>query len=150
MKKAILAKNDTFWLPNAKQKELARLLADPTDLRPNKEKAESVGVSLRSFYRYLENPYFIEYVNSLVPQETDKEIAPIWQALCRVAKEGNVQAIKVFLEAKGLYMPKAEVKTLQFNQYNQLTNEELLEKEKELEQKFIELIKRKNEQEPQI
>lgn len=151
MKKAILAKNDTYWLPNAKQKKLAQLLADPTDDRTNQEKTNEAGVSLRTYYRYISNPTFVEYVNSLVPQETDREIAPIWRSLCAEARKGNVQAIKLFFEAKGIYLPKSSIesRSLIFNQYNQFSNEELLEKKRELEQKFIELSKRKNEQEPQ-
>lgn len=149
MKKVILAKNDTFWLPNAKQKKLAQLLADPTDDRTNQEKANGAGVALRTFYRYIANPVFVEYVNSLVPQETDREIASIWRSLCAEARKGNVQAIKLFLEAKGYLMPKSEVKTLVYNPLNQLSNEELLEKMKELEQKIIESYKIRKQLEDQ-
>ena len=80
-KKAILAKSDTIWIPNSKQKKLAQLLADPTDERTNHDKAQEVGVSLRTFYRYIKDLRFVEYVNGLVPQEADKEIAPIWWKL---------------------------------------------------------------------
>lgn len=146
MRKAILANNGTFWIPNAKQKKLAQLLADPTDDRTNQEKAEEAGVSLRTFYRYIKDMRFIEYVNSLVPQETDREIAEVWRSLCKEAKKGNIPAIKLFFEAKGIYTPKTEVKTLLFNQFNQLTDEELLEKKRRLEQKIMELSKKEDGQ----
>ena len=152
MKKAILAKNDTFWLPNAKQKKLAQLFADPTDNRTNQEKANEAGVSLRTYYRYIKDIRFIEYINNFVlPEETNKKIAAIWRSLCREAEKGNVQAIKLFFEAKGIYMPKNQMEFRSFsiyNQYNQLSDDELLQKKKELEQKLIELSKRENEQEP--
>lgn len=141
MKKTILANNGTFWIPNAKQKRLAQLFADPTDDRTNQEKATEAGVSLRTFYRYIASPAFVGYVNSLVPQETDREIAPIWRSLCNEAKKGNVQAIKLFFEAKGIYKPKTEVKTFLFNQFNQLSDEELLEKKRQLEQKIMQPTK---------
>lgn len=146
MKKAILANNGTFWISSAKQKKLAQLLADPTDDRTNQEKAEEAGVSLRTFYRYIKDMRFIEYVNSLVPQETDREIASIWRSLCNQAKKGNVQAIRLFFEAKGIYKPKTEIKALLFNQFNQLTDEELLEKKRRLEQKIMELSKKEDGQ----
>lgn len=147
MKKAILAKNDTFWIPNGKQKKLAQLLADPTDDRTNYIKAEEAGVSLRTFYRYIKDKNFIEYVNGFVPQETDKEIAPIWRSLCSEAKKGNIQAIKLFFETKGIYVPKTEVRSFSmYNQFNQFTDEELLRKKEELEHQIIALAKKEVDQ----
>lgn len=93
----------TNWIPNPKQIALAELLLNPEDRRPKTEKIQEVGVSRKTFYRWMKNQNYVNYLNSLLVQYTDCEVVDIWRALINQCKMGNTQAIKLYFEMKRLY-----------------------------------------------
>ena len=85
-----------------KQREVAEMLANP-DIKANKtEIIEQVGVPRTTLYRWLKDPDFIKYVDSLT------ELSTVWKALIRRCICGDTQAIKLYFELKGKYKQQIE------------------------------------------
>lgn len=70
---------------------------------------DEVGVSRKTFYSWMKDPRYLDYVNSQLDQYTNSELADIWRALINQAKRGSLQHIKLFFEMKGMYVEKREV-----------------------------------------
>jgi Helix-turn-helix of insertion element transposase len=104
-----MVQNNTKWNPTDEQARMAQILADPSEQGTITEKCEKAGVSRSTFYRWMRDPNFVEYVNSLIDEYTDAELARVWAALTRKAIEGDIQAIKLFFEMKGKYKEKKEI-----------------------------------------
>ena len=91
-----------------KQREVAEMLANP-DIKANKtEIIEQVGVPRTTLYRWLKDPDFIKYVDSLIDSYTDAELSTVWKALIRRCICGDTQAIKLYFELKGKYKQQIE------------------------------------------
>jgi hypothetical protein len=99
----LIAEDGRKWEPNALQKAIAKLLANPADRRSKKEKYESLNLPERTFYNWMALPEFREYVNSLIDQYTDGELPEVWRAHMLQIKRGNMQAIELFYKMKGLH-----------------------------------------------
>jgi hypothetical protein len=82
---------------------MAELLLNPDDRRTKAEKMREVGVPERTFYRWMKDKRFIDYMNSQIAQYTDGELAEVWKALIMQCKRGNIQAIKLFFEMKEMH-----------------------------------------------
>lgn len=95
----------TNWKPHAKQIKMVELLLNPEDRRPKTKKCEDVGVARKTFYRWMKDPRFVEYLNSRIDEFTNSELYEVWKALLMQCKRGNVQAIKLFFEMKELAPP---------------------------------------------
>lgn len=98
-----MAQNSTNWKPSAKQIAMADLLLDPDDRRTKTEKMKEAGVPRRTFYRWMKDPRYIDYINSQLDQYTNSELSEVWKALIQQCKRGSVQAIKLFFEMKELH-----------------------------------------------
>jgi AcrR family transcriptional regulator len=104
-----MAQNVTNFTPTDEQMKMAQLLADPSESRTISEKCKKAGVSRTTFYRWMKDKKFVEYLNSLIDEYTDAELSRVWAALTRKAVEGDIQAIKLFFEMKGKYKEKKEI-----------------------------------------
>ena len=82
---------------------MAELLLNPEDRRTKAEKMKEVGVPPRTFYRWMKDKRYVDYINSRLDQYTDGELAEVWRALINQCKRGNIQAIKLFFEMKELH-----------------------------------------------
>jgi hypothetical protein len=58
------------------------------------------GVSRKTFYRWMKDKRYTDYLNSKLDQYTDSELPEIWRALINQAKRGNYQHIKLYFELK--------------------------------------------------
>jgi hypothetical protein len=103
------AQNGTNWKPSSKQIALVELLINPEDRRTKADKCEDAGVPRRTFYRWLKDEKFINYMNSQLDKYTNSELPEVWKALMMQCKRGNVNAIKLFFEMKEL-VPAVKVK----------------------------------------
>ncbi|WP_394137443.1 phBC6A51 family helix-turn-helix protein [Cytobacillus oceanisediminis] len=92
------------------QVNMARVLADPSETGTIVDLCEKHGVNRRTFYRWMEKKEFVDYVNSLIDQYTDAELAGVWKALALKARSGDTHAIKLFFEMKGKYREVKELK----------------------------------------
>ena len=116
-----MEQNGTKKLYTGKRKKVAEMLANPDFTGTMTELIENVGVPRTTFYRWLEDEQYIEYINSLVERYTDSELAAVWKALVRECRKGNVQAIKLFFELKGKYTANIRIES----PFAGLTTEEL-------------------------
>lgn len=87
---------------------MAELLLNPDDRRTKGQKMQEVGVPERTFYRWMKDPRYIEYINKQLDRYTDGELVEVWKSLLNQAKRGNIQAIKLFFELKKLYVERHE------------------------------------------
>jgi hypothetical protein len=82
---------------------MAALLLNPEDRRTKKAKLESIELPERTFYRWMKDKRYVDYINSQLDQYTDGELAEVWRALINQCKRGNIQAIKLFFEMKEMH-----------------------------------------------
>ncbi|TCL39968.1 putative insertion element HTH domain-containing protein [Anaerospora hongkongensis] len=97
------------WVPHAKQIAIARLLVNPENRGTKEQKAKDAGITYKTLWVWMQDPNFVAYLNSLINQYTDAETAEVWKALIRKAKMGDVSAIKLFFEMKGMYKEQKKV-----------------------------------------
>lgn len=86
-----------------KQRRAAELLANPEFNGTITDLCAQVGVSRNSFYRWMDSPVFLDYLEELIDKYTDSELARVWKALMRKIDQGEIQAIKLYFELKGKY-----------------------------------------------
>lgn len=110
-----MEQNETKCKLSAKQKNAAEMLANPNIEATKSDIISAVGVSRTTFYRWLKEPEFTEYVNKLIEEYTDGELATVWKALIKKCESGNVAAIKLYFELKGKYKQAIEVDTPQIS-----------------------------------
>ena len=97
------AQRSTNWRPSAKQIAIAELLLNPEDRRTKSEKMKEAEVPHRTFYKWMKDDRFINYLNSRLDQYTNAELSEVWKALINQCKRGNIQAIKLFFEMKEMH-----------------------------------------------
>lgn len=82
---------------------MAELLLNPDDRRTKAEKMKEVDVPPRTFYRWMKDKRYVDYINTQLERYTDGELAGVWRALINQCNRGNIQAIKLFFEMKELH-----------------------------------------------
>jgi hypothetical protein len=103
------AENGSEWQPNAQLMAMAELLANPEDRRSKSEKMKEASLPERTYYRWMKDQRYIDYVNSLIEKYTDSELPEIWRALVRKCKAGDVSAIKLLFELRNMYNKKLQI-----------------------------------------
>ncbi len=91
-----------IWRPSPKQVALAEMLLNPDDRRPKIDKINELKMSSRTFYKWMKDSRFINYLNSRVDEYTNGELSEVWKALLMQCKRGNIEAIKLFFKLKEL------------------------------------------------
>lgn len=92
-----------------KRAKAAEMLTNPEFSGSVADICRTVGVARSTFYRWMKEPDYLEYLQELIDSFTDSELASVWKALIAECKTGNVQAIKLYFELKGKYSLKIEV-----------------------------------------
>lgn len=91
-------------LPN--EIRLCEMLCDPEYALSTRTKiAKELGVSRQTLYDYLSKKRVVDYMSQLIEYYTDLEVPNVWKALVRKAKKEDLQAIRLFFEMKGKYIP---------------------------------------------
>jgi transcriptional regulator with XRE-family HTH domain len=86
--------------------QLCEMLCDPEYALTTKTKlAKELGVSRQTLYDYLSKKRVVDYMAQLIDYYTDLEVPNVWKALVRKAKKEDLQAIRLFFEMKGKYIP---------------------------------------------
>lgn len=95
-------KKEKFWIPTAKQQEVADRLAMPMfDGYTKKQIIKSAGISTKTFYEWVRDKNFIDYVNKLVEQYDNISLREAWKALRKRVRAGDTAAIRLYFELKG-------------------------------------------------
>jgi hypothetical protein len=81
---------------------LPNSLLKPEDRRTKKDKIASIGMPERTFYKWMKDFRFINYLNSRVDEYTNGELSEVWKALLMQCRRGNIEAIKLFFKMKEL------------------------------------------------
>lgn len=97
------------WRPHAKQIFVAQLLVNPDDKRTKEQKAQAAGITYKTLWEWMKDERFVGYLNAQIDKYTDAEVAEVWKALIRKCKQGDVSAIKLFFELKGMYQEKKKI-----------------------------------------
>lgn len=104
-----MTQNETKTNLSDEQMRMANILADPNEQGTIQDKCDRANVSRSSFYRWMKNKDFVEYLNSIIDQYTDAELSDVWKALINNAKKGDNASIKLYFELKGKYKETKEV-----------------------------------------
>lgn len=100
-----MGQSGTNWVPDADQVRVAELLLNPEDRRSKREKLDEAGVPKSTFYRWMKDKRYLNYLKEQLDTYTDGELPDIWRALILKCKRGDTAAIKLFMELKGEYVP---------------------------------------------
>ena len=91
------------------QRKAAEWLANPDNTGTVTAMLKELNIPHSNFYRWLEDPDYIEYINSLIDKYTDSELPRVWKSLIKQCEAGSVPAIKLFFELKGKYKQEVNV-----------------------------------------
>lgn len=69
---------------------------------------QACGVPRTTFYRWMADPTFLQYLEGLIERYTDGALAEVWKALVRECKRGSVPAMRLFFELKGRFKGERE------------------------------------------
>ena len=103
--------NNKGYYPKVKGKKrkVAEELASP-DFDGNITRlCERHNIARSTLYRWYDDMGFNGYVSYLITKYSDSELANAWRALVKKMKTGNVEALKLFFELKGLYKQQVKV-----------------------------------------
>ncbi len=87
---------------SAKQRKMAEALMNPDFDGTITELCEQMGVPRRTYYNWLDNPVFQEYMSGLIDKYADSELITVWKALIEQCAQGNVKAMKLYFERRDL------------------------------------------------
>jgi len=83
-----------------KQIQAAQMLANSVWSGNITELCEEIGVSCSTYYKWLDNSQFTDYVSSLIDKYADSELGSVWRALLEKIKKGDMSAIKLYFEMR--------------------------------------------------
>lgn len=104
-----MVQNGIEWVPSAEQIKLVELLINPEDRRTKTEKMEEAGIPRTTFYRMLKDKNFKTYLREQLDTMTDGELPDVWKAHMLKCKRGDMTAIKLYYEIKGIYVERKEI-----------------------------------------
>ena len=92
-------KPDKFTL-KPKQIRMAQKLADPGFTGTITELCDGIGVARTTFYDWMGQEKFREYLADLIDKFADSELATVWKALIKKCSAGDVQAMRLYFEVR--------------------------------------------------
>lgn len=94
---------------DGKKRKLIDFLTNPECQLTITAMCHEVGISRSTFYDWLSNDKFIEFLNKKIDNYANSELSAVWKALITKAKYGDVQAIKLYFEMLNKYKQKVEL-----------------------------------------
>ena len=95
---------------NDKQRKAAEAVATRGPDEEMREVEKRAGVSKATLWRYRQNDEFRDAVEERIADLTWQERGPILKALMNKAKEGDVTAIRLFLQWRGELIERKDVR----------------------------------------
>lgn len=92
-----------------KQIILVNMLMSVNDGLSLRQKLAGIQVSQQQYQAWLRDPHFQNYLRMRTEQVFEIADVEVLQALQETAKNGDVQAIKLFAEMRGIYNPRTQI-----------------------------------------
>ena len=83
-----------------KQIKLANRLADPGFTGTVTQLCDEIGVARSTFYDWMGQEKFREYLADLIDKFADSELATVWKALIKKCSAGDVQAMRLYFDVR--------------------------------------------------
>lgn len=100
-------KSDNLLTPG--QVLLANMLLNTHDTRSVREKLELINVSSQQYHAWLRQPAFSNYLRVRAEEMFKSSDFQAYNALSKTVESGDVQALKLFFEMRGIYNPRLQV-----------------------------------------
>ena len=94
---------------NPMQIGLANIILNTHDKRTMREKLKTVNVSMQQFQAWLRQPAFRQYLQKRTEAMFEGADTIAYQNLIDAVSAGDLSAIKLFFEMRGIYNPKVQV-----------------------------------------
>lgn len=91
------------------QLQLANSLLNMHDKRSVREKLREVGVTSTTYHNWLKNQAFQQYLRTRAEELFRGADAQAYMALVSAAEGGDVPALKLFFEMRGIYNPRVQL-----------------------------------------
>lgn len=101
-------RNGTNTALTPKQRRVAEKLADPEFSGTVTALCQECNVPRTTFYRWMANPAFLQYMEGLIERYTDGALAEVWKSLVKACTQGSVPAMRLFFELKGRFKGERE------------------------------------------
>ena len=92
-----------------KRRKAAEMIVNPDFDNNISRMCDELKIARSTFYRWLDDADFNGYVNWLIEHYTNSELAAVWKSLIKQAKDGKVEAIKLFFEMKNMYRQQVDL-----------------------------------------
>lgn len=101
-----MAQNGTKYALKPKQRKLAEALVNPECDKTVTEICAELKIPRRTYYNWLDNDDFKEYMRYLIDKYAESELAGVWRSLIAATSDKNVNAIKLYFEMRGMLPDK--------------------------------------------
>lgn len=91
---------------NSKQIKAAQMLANPEWDGNITGLCEEIGMTRATYYKWLGNSQFTDYVSQLIDKYADIELVGVWRSLLQKVKSGDMSAIKLYFELRAKNKPQ--------------------------------------------
>lgn len=88
------------------QLDLANLLLNRADTRTLREKLKELEISSQQYHAWMRQPAFSSYITKRAEEMFKGADAEAYQALTDAVRDGDMRAIQLFFEMRGIYQPK--------------------------------------------
>ena len=107
-KRGLEFKNDSKLL-SPEQLLLVNMLLNVEDKKSLRQKLEMLGVKMAQYQTWLRDPAFHQYLTMRTEQLFENTDHDAYRALVRAVMGGDVTAMKLFFEMRGIYNPRLDI-----------------------------------------
>ena len=84
------------------QRKMAEALVNPDFRGTITQLCEDMNVPRRTYYNWLDNAAFREYMEELIDKYADSELSMVWKSLIDECSKGNIKAIRLYFERRDI------------------------------------------------
>lgn len=122
------------------QIEAAKIMATSEKKMTSEQIAKTVGVDVRTFYRWKKDQKFMDMYAEFCEAEMDEFLAEAYRQLKKGVLRGNVKFVELYLKRSGKLIDRREVTkdmTLEVTTIDGKTNDQLRKEAIEMEKKLL-------------
>jgi len=99
----------TSGLLTIQQLDLANVLLNFADKRSLREKLNSLGITVQQYNAWMRKPAFRDYIAKRAEETFKGADSEAYNALVELVRDGDIKAIQLFFEMRGIYNPRVQV-----------------------------------------